>query len=280
MASSSSSEGACWSCGSPLSKRFCRTCGADSGCPSCGEIALGRFCRSCGFDVAAKRGIPLASAVSTGPDASEVEELPVAFDEQPKDLDSTEPENETSGLSGSTVIAATIPEGPLEPPAAEASPDETAADDGTESVDKPSPPRSRRKILVAAAALLVVGLIASAVAFRGQGNEPQEASAASTSTSMEPVQTIPTTTTTTINPAELMAAIRAKCVSARDEEMLSQKTRLRNVGALTSDPVEISAVPLVWTYNVWTVRDRGQSLRGRVECQPDGSVVGTYGPAE
>ena len=96
---------------------------------------------------------------------------------------------------------------------------------------------------------------------------------------MEPVQTIPTTTTTTINPAELMAAIRAKCVSARDEEMLSQKTQLRSLGAVTSDPVEISADPLIWTYNVWTQLNGDRSLRGRVECQPDGSVVATYRPA-
>ena len=279
MASTNGSEGACWSCGSPLSKRFCRSCGADSGCPSCGEIALGRFCRSCGFDVAAKRGIPLASAVSTGPDASEVEELPVAFDEQPKDLDSSESENETTGLSGSTVVAATVLEGPLEPPAAEESLDDTAADDDSEPVDKPSPTRSRKKIFVAAAALLVVVLIASAVVLGSQDSDPQEASAASTSTSMEPVQTIPTTTTTTIDPAELMAAIRAKCVSARDEEMLSQKSQLRSLGAVTSDPVEISADPLVWSYNVWTQLNGDRSLRGRVECQPDGSVVATYRPA-
>ena len=229
----------CWSCSSPLSKRFCRSCGADSGCPSCGEIALGRFCRSCGFNVSAKRSVPLASPDPTG----------------------------------ATVIAAAIPNGSVSPPLAE-----TAADETSEQLDNPSPTRSRRKILVAAVALLVVGLIASAVAFRGQGNEPQEASAASTSTSMEPVQTIPTTTTTTINPAELMAAIRAKCVSARDEEMLSQKTQLRSLGAVTSDPVEISADPLIWTYNVWTQLNGDRSLRGRVECQPDGSVVATYRP--
>ena len=274
MASSSSSEGACWSCGSSQAKRFCRSCGADSGCPSCGEVALGRFCRSCGFDVAAKRGITPTAPDQKSPEPSRVERVPVVVDE---DLDSTEFDSETSGLRDETVITAATPEGPLEPPAAEASPDKTAADDGTESVDKPSPPRSRRKILVAAAALLVVGLIASAVAFRGQGNEPQEAAAASTSTSMEPVQTIPTTTTT-INPAELMAAIRAKCVSARDEEMLSQKTQLRSLGAVTSDPVEISADPLIWTYNVWTQLNGDRSLRGRVECQPDGSVVATYRP--
>jgi hypothetical protein len=262
-----------------MSKRFCRLCGADSGCPSCGEIALGRFCRSCGFDVSAKRDVPLTSLDSKSPDAPQVEEVSVVVDEQPNHLDSSEPENETSGLTGATVITATTSEGPLEPPAAEASPDETAVDDGTESVDKPSPTRSRRKILITAVALLVVGLIASAVAFRSQGNEPQEAAAASTSTSMEPVQTIPTTTTTTINPAELMIAIRAKCVSARDEEMLSQKTQLRNLGAVTSDPVEISADPLIWTYNVWTQLNGDRSLRGRVECQPDGSVVATYRPA-
>ena len=277
MASSSSSEGACWSCGSSQAKRFCRSCGADSGCPSCGEVALGRVCRSCGFDVAAKRGLTPTALDPTSPGPSGIDEASVVVDEGLKHLGSTEFDSETSGLTDTTVIAATIPEGPLEPPAAEASPGETAADDGTESVDKPSPTRSRRKILIAAVALLVVGLIASAVAFRGRGNEPQEASAASTSTSMEPVQTIPTTTTT-INPAELMAAIRAKCVSARDEEMLSQKTQLRSLGAVTSDPVEISADPLIWTYNVWTQLNGDRSLRGRVECQPDGSVVATYRP--
>jgi hypothetical protein len=140
-----------------------------------------------------------------------------------------------------------------------------------------SPTRSRRKIFVAAVVLLVVGLIASAVVLRSQDSDPQEVAAA-TSTSTEPVQTIPTTTTTTISPAELMAAIRAKCVSARDEEMLSQKTQLRSLGAVTSDPVEISADPLIWTYNVWTQLNGDRSLRGRVECQPDGSVVATYRP--
>jgi hypothetical protein len=278
----SSTNGAgveCWSCGSPLSKRFCRSCGADSGCPSCGEIALGRFCRSCGFDVTSKRAIPPTSPVSTGPDVSEVAEVPVAVDERPKYLDSTELESETSGWTDATVVGATTPDRPSEPPAAEESLDETAADHDSGPVDKSSSTRSRRKILIAAAALLAVGLIASAVALRGQGNEPREASAVSTSISTEPIQTIPATTTTTISPAELMIAIRAKCVSARDEEMLSQKTQLRSLGAVTSDPVEISADPLIWTYNVWTQLNGDRSLRGRVECQPDGSVVATYRPA-
>jgi hypothetical protein len=279
MASSSSSEGACWSCGSPQAKRFCRSCGADSGCPSCGEIALGRFCRSCGFDVTSKRAIPPTPSVSTGPDASQVDEVPVAGDKELKHLDSTELDSETSGLTDATVIAATTPDGPLEPPVAEEFLDETAADHDSEPVEKPSSTGFRRKILIAAVAIFAVALIASAVAFRSQDSDPQETSAASTSTSMEPAQTIPTTTTTTISPAELMIAIRAKCVSARDEEMLSQKTQLRSLGAVTSDPVEISADPLIWTYNVWTQLNGDRSLRGRVECQPDGSVVATYRPA-
>ncbi len=220
----------------------------------------------------------MASAVSAGPDAFGAEEVPAAVDEQPRHLDSNEPKDETSGPTDATVVAATIPGGPVGLSLVANPINHIAADDPSEPVDKPSPTRSRKKIFVAAAALLVVGLIASAVAFRGQGNDPQEAAAASTSTSMEPVQTIPTTTTTTINPAELMAAIRAKCVSARDEEMLSQKSQLRSLGAVTSDPVEISADPLIWTYNVWTQLNGDRSLRGRVECQSDGSVVATYRP--
>ena len=268
----------CWSCGSPLSKRFCRSCGSDSGCPSCGEIALGRFCRSCGFDVASNRSTSPIALDSHGPDSSEADEAPVAVDEQPRHLDLSEPNLETSGLIGATVVDSASPDAPAGPPPSEESLEKAAEGDRSEPMGNSSPTRSRKKIFVAAAALLVVGLIASAVVLGSQDSDPQEVAAA-TSTSTEPVQTIPTTTTTTIDPAELMAAIRAKCVSARDEEMLSQKTRLRNVGALTSNPVEISSDPLIWTYNVWTVNDRGQSLRGRVECQPDGSVVSAYSPA-
>jgi hypothetical protein len=161
----------CWSCGSPLSKRFCRTCGADSGCPSCGEVTLGHFCRSCGFDVAAKRTIPPISPDPTGPDASQVEEVSVVVDEQPKHLDSSEPDAETPGLIGATVVAAAIPEGPVEPPADEESLDQTASDETNELVDKPSPSRPRRKIFVAAAAILAVGLIAGAVVSRTQGSD-------------------------------------------------------------------------------------------------------------
>ena len=191
----------CWSCSSPLSKRFCRSCGADSGCPSCGEIALGRFCRSCGFDVSAKRGIPLASAVSTGPDASEVEELPVVVDEEPSHLDPDELDAETSGLTGATVLAATIPARPSAPPAAEESLDETAPCDPSELVDKPSSTRSRRKILITAAALLVVGLIASAVAFQSQGSDPQEELVVATTVpTTQPPTTLMTTTTTVAIP--------------------------------------------------------------------------------
>ena len=277
MSLPSSDRVACWSCGSPLAKRFCRTCGADSGCPSCGEIALGRFCRSCGFDVSAKRGISLSSPFSKGPDAFGVEEVPTAVDEQPKYLDSNELESETSGLIDATVVEAAFPDAPAGPPPSGESLEKAVGDDRSEPMGDSSPTRSRNKIFVAAAAILVVVLIASAVAFRSQDSDPQEVAAA-TSTSTEPVQTIPTTTTTTINPAELMAAIRAKCVSARDEEMLSQKSQLRNLGAVTSDPVEVSADPLTWTYNVWTQLNGDRSLRGRVECQSDGSVVSTYSP--
>jgi hypothetical protein len=277
MASSSSSEGACWSCGNSQAKRFCRSCGADSGCPACGEIALGRFCRSCGFDVASNRSIPPIPLDPHGPDSSEADEVPIAADEQPRHLDLIEPNPETSGLIGVTVVDSASPDAPAGPPPSEKSLEKAAEGDRTEPMGNSSPTRSRRKIFVAAVVLLVVGLIASAVVLRSQDSDPQEVAAA-TSTSTEPVQTIPTTTTTTISPAELMAAIRAKCVSARDEEMLSQKTQLRSLGAVTSDPVEISADPLIWTYNVWTQLNGDRSLRGRVECQPDGSVVATYRP--
>ena len=153
----------CWSCSSPLSKRFCRSCGADSGCPSCGEIALGRFCRSCGFDVSAKRGIPLASPDPTGPTVSEVEEVPVVVDEEPSHLDSTELDAETSGLAGATVVAAGTPDGSVGPPLAE-----TAADDPSEPLDNPSRTAGRnRKFLFSAVAavcvLAIVGLISLSV---------------------------------------------------------------------------------------------------------------------
>jgi hypothetical protein len=193
-------------------------------------------------------------------------------------LDLTEPNAEISGLIDATVVDSASPDAPAGPPPSEESLEKAAEGDRSEPMGNSSPTRSRKKIFVAAVVLLVVGLIASAVAFRGQGNDPQEVAAA-TSTSTEPIQTIPTTTTTTINPAELMIAIRAKCVAARDEEMLSQKSQLRNLGAVTSDPVEVSADPLTWTYNVWTQLNGDRSLRGRVECQPDGSVVSAYSPA-
>ena len=268
---------ACWSCGSPLAKRFCRTCGADSGCPSCGEIAPGRFCRTCGFDVASNRSTPPIALDSHGPDSSEAEEVPTAVDEQPRHLDSNELEDETSGLIGATVVEAASPDAPAGPPPSEESLEKAAEGDRSEPMGNSSPTRFRKKIFVAAVALLAVGLIASAVVLRSQDSDPQEVAAA-TSTSTEPVQTIPATTTTTIDPAELMLAIRAKCVAARDEEMLSQKSQLRNLGAVTSDPAEVSADPLIWTYNVWTQLNGDRSLRGRVECQPDGSVVSTYSP--
>ena len=277
MSLPSSDRVACWSCGSPLAKRFCRTCGADSGCPSCGEVALGRFCRSCGFDVASNRSIAPIPFDSNGSDSSEADEVPVAVDEQPRHLDVTEPNPETSGLIGATVVDSVSPDGPAGHPPSEESSEQTAEGDRSEPMGNSSPTRSRKKIFVAAAALLVVGLIASAVVLGSQDSDPQEVAAA-TSTSTEPIQTIPTTTTTTIDPAELMLAIRAKCVAARDEEMLSQKSQLRNLGAVTSDPVEVSADPLIWTYNVWTQLNGDRSLRGRVECQPDGSVVSAYSP--
>jgi hypothetical protein len=192
-------------------------------------------------------------------------------------LDLTEPNPETSGLIGATVVDAVSLDAPAGHPPSEESLEKAAEGDRCESMGNSSPTRSRKKIVVAAVVLLVVGLIASAVVLRSQDSDPQEVAAA-TSTSTEPVQTIPTTTTTTINPAELVAAIRAKCVSARDEEMLSQKSQLRNLGAVTSDPVEVSADPLTWTYNVWTQLNGDRSLRGRVECQSDGSVVSTYSP--
>ena len=204
MSLPSSDRVACWSCGSPLAKRFCRTCGADSGCPSCGEIALGRFCRSCGFDVASNRSIPPIPLDSHGPDSSEADEVPVAVDEQPRHLDSNELEDETSGLTGATVIVTTVPEGPLGPPAAEESLEETPPGDPSELVDTPSTTRSRRKILVAAAALLVVGLIASAVAFRGQGNDPQEELVAATTVpTTQPPTTLMATTTTVAIPVNV-----------------------------------------------------------------------------
>ncbi len=146
----------------------------------------------------------MASAASAGPDASVVEELPVAVDEEPKRLDPTELDAETSGLTGATVISATTSEGPLEPPAAEESLDEIAADHNSELVEKPSPTRSRRKIFVAAAAILVVVLIASAVAFRSQDSDPQEELVVATTVpTTQPPTTLMATTTTVAIPVNV-----------------------------------------------------------------------------
>ena len=237
MASSSSSEGACWSCGSPQAKRFCRTCGADSGCPSCGEIALGRFCRSCGFDVAAKRAIPPTSPDSTGPDVSEVEEVPVVVDEEPSHLDLTELDAETSGLTGATVLAATIPDRPSAPPAAEESLDETAPCDPSELVDKPSSTRSRRKILITAAALLVVGLIASAVAFQSQGSDPQEELVVATTVpTTQPPTTLMATTTTVANPVNVCGDPAATAPSYFYSPTPGNYASVQSVTELSTDP--------------------------------------------
>ena len=194
----------CWSCGSPQAKRFCRSCGADSGCPSCGEIALGRFCRSCGFDVASKRAITSISPDPTVSDESEVEEVPVAVDEQPRHLDSNELEDETSGRTEATVVAVAIPDRSSEPPVVEELLDETAPGDPSELVDKPSSTRSRRKVLIAAAALLVVGLIASAVAFRSQDSDSQEELVVATTVpTTQPPTTLMATTTTVAIPVNV-----------------------------------------------------------------------------
>jgi hypothetical protein len=146
----------------------------------------------------------LASPDPTGPDVSEVEEVSVVVDEEPKRLDPTEPENETSGLTNATVVAATIPDRPSEPPAAKESLDETAPGDPRELVDKPWSTRSRRKVLIATAALLVVGLIASAVAFRSQDSDSQEELVVATTVpTTQPPTTLMATTTTVAIPVNV-----------------------------------------------------------------------------
>ena len=258
----------CWSCSSPLSKRFCRSCGADSGCPSCGEIALGRFCRSCGFDVAAKRGIPLASANPTGP----------------------------------TIVAAAIPNGSVGP-----SLDETAADETGELVEKPSPTRSRRKIFIAAAALLVVGLVASAIAFRSEGSgqtagsEVQEELVVATTVPttqppttlavVETPSTLPPTPTTrpapapqalpppptapvaTVDPA---IAIRAACTSARDREISNALAEGRPF-VRADAPQQTNANPLTWLVVFrYDIGQGPQRTDATIVCQPNGTVQTSY----
>lgn len=237
MSSSDGAEVACWSCGSPLSKRFCRTCGSDSGCPSCGEIALGRFCRSCGFEVTSKRAISPTSSVSSGPDASEVEELPVAVDEQSKHLDSNELEDETFGRTGATVVATAFPDGPLEPPVTEGSLDDTAVDDPSEMLDKPSPTRSRKKVFIAAAALLVVVLIASAVAFRSQGGDPQEELVVATTVpTTQPPTTLMTTTTTVAIPINVCGDPATTAPSYFYSPTPGDYASVQSVTELSTDP--------------------------------------------
>ena len=255
----------CWSCSSPLSKRFCRSCGADSGCPSCGEIALGRFCRSCGFDVSAKRGIPLASADPTGP----------------------------------TVVAAAIPIGSLGP-----SLDQTAADETSEQLDKPSPTRSRRKILVAAAAILVVGLIASAIALRSQGSDQavgsdiqEELVVASTVpttqppttlVAAEPPTTLPPTPTTRAAPApqapqppptapvatvDPAIAVPAACASARDRYVAKMLAEGRIINVTADAPQQTNANPLTWLVVFrYDVGAGPQRTDATIVCQPNGTV--------
>ena len=237
MSSPRSDRVACWSCGSPLAKRFCRTCGADSGCPSCGEIALGRFCRSCGFDVASNRSTGPIAFDSHGPDSSEADEVPVAVEEQPRHLDATELEDETSGRTGATVVAATIPARPPGHPAAEESLDETAPGRPSELVDTPSTTRSRRKILIAAAALLVVGLIASAVAFRGQGNDPQEELVVATTVpTTQPPTTLMATTTTVANPVNVCGDPAATAPSYFYSPTPGNYASVQSVTELSTDP--------------------------------------------
>ena len=227
----------CWSCGSPQAKRFCRSCGADSGCPSCGEIALGRFCRSCGFDVASKRAITSISPDPTVSDESEVEEVPVAVDEQPRHLDSNELEDETSGRTEATVVAVAIPDRPSEPPAVEESLDETAPGDPSELVDKPSPTRSRRKVLIAAAALLVVGLIASAVAFRSQDSDSQEELVVATTVpTTQPPTTLMATTTTVANPVNVCGDPAATAPSYFYSPTPGNYASVQSVTELSTDP--------------------------------------------
>ena len=255
----------CWSCSSPLSKRFCRSCGADSGCPSCGEIALGRFCRSCGFDVSAERGIPLASPDPTG----------------------------------ATVIAAAIPNGSVGP-----SLDQTAVDGTSEPVDKPSPTRSRKKVFVAAAAILVVGLVASAIAFRSQGSDQAAGSdveeelvvATTVPTTQppttlvvaEPPTTVPPTPTTRAAPApqalpppptapvatvDPAVAIQAACTSARDRYVAKMLAEGRVINVTADAPQQTNANPLTWfvvfRYNVGSGPQRTDAT---IVCQPNGTV--------
>ena len=259
----------CWSCSSPLSKRFCRSCGADSGCPSCGEIALGRFCRSCGFDVAAKRGIPLASPDPTG----------------------------------ATVVSAAIPIGSVGP-----SLDQTAADETSELVDNPSPNRSRKKVFVAAAAILVVGLIASAIALRSQGSDqaagsdvveeelvvattvpttqpPTTLVAAESPTTLPPTPTTraapapqapqppPTAPVATVDPA---IAIRAACTSARDREISNVLAEGRPFVRADASQ-QTNANPLTWLVVFrYDIGQGPQRTDATIVCQPNGTVQTSY----
>ena len=202
--------------------------------------------------------------------------------------------------TGPTVVAAAIPNGSLGP-----SLDQIAADETSEQLDKPSPTHSRRQILVAAAAILVVGLIASAIALRSQGSDQAAGSDVveeelvvattvpttqppTTLVAAEPPTTLPPTPTTRAAPApqalpppptapvatvDPAIAVRAACTSARDR-YISNNLRLGAIFGGTADaPQQTNANPLTWLvvfrYDIGQGPLRSEST---IVCQPNGTI--------
>ena len=201
--------------------------------------------------------------------------------------------------TGPTVVAAAIPNGSLGP-----SLDQTAADETSEQLDNPSPTRSRRKIFVAAAALLVVGLVASAIAFRSQGSDQaagrdveEELVVATTVPTTQPPTTLvaaeppttlppapatraapapqalpppPTAPVATVDPA---IAIQAACTRARDKYISDQLIAGRYFMARADAPQQTNANPLTWFVVFrYDIGDGPQHTDTTIVCQPNGTI--------
>ena len=148
----------------------------------------------------------MASPDPTVSDATQVQGVPTAADEQPQDLDSDELQDETLGLTGATVVAAGTPDGSLGPPLAE-----TAADDPSELLDNPSRTAGRnRKFLFSAVAAVCVLAIVGFISLRVLSGSSDSASVDADSLVSAEIEaasadTIPETSTTTEAPAPVVA---------------------------------------------------------------------------
>jgi hypothetical protein len=189
--------------------------------------------------------------------------------------------------TGATVVAAAIPNGSVGP-----SLDQTAADETSELLDNPLPTRSRRKILIAVAAILVVGLVASAIAFRSQGSDQAAGSdveeelvvATTVPTTLvvaEPPTTVPPTPTTRIAPAPTAPAATvdpaiqlAACTSALNSYISERISRVFIGNATADAPQQTSTNPLTWLV-VFRYTSNSEPTRddATVVCQPNGRII-------